>query len=512
MFWRYWKPCPALLSRWTPSGSSPSCPIPSRSWSAFACKGWWPPRHPDTGSSAPLPESGPEDWTGVTLKRLAKWVPSVDPEDVTAAAGALGGVVRKGLEADHHSGVIALARASVPVLVVQRRWGAARAILAAARDAADHLRDGFAQGWAHHEIGTLMACAGDRQHGIEILRVAESLRVSAGDEAGLVVTRHNLHQLLPLPGPPPQEPPPQEPPPHVPPRQPPPVEPPPLVPPPAPAPPTKGRRWWLWMGVVLVIVVVIAFLVNRPDPPINPPETTTVTTERREPPPTVVGLGPDLRIDTSPIEFAAPESESPSVIAREVVNAGDEPPEFFRVDVARGEAFAATQQCDVPQPGEVCLVIVEFFPGGPGDYFDTLVVEWDSDRREIELHGAVEFPPVAAPDLSAVIGDTGRGEARGPTAIRAATVVIEEVSVPVVVEVLNLGGPFDVESRLHFEGFREDEDTWQPVRSGANPFVVEQDLRRPTGAGVIRTGRGVGEPDPGGIPGSKHDRRPRHRR
>ena len=428
------------------------------------------PRYRLVGSVA---GAGGEDWIGVTLKRLAGWVPSSTPEALAAAAGAFRRVVQRGLRAEHYSGVVALARAAVPDLVVGRRWGAARSILAAARDSADQLGDPAAQGWVHHELGTLMACGGDHQHGIEMLRLAESLRMAAGDEAGVAVTRHNLRQLLPLPGPPPQAPPPE----------PPPVEPPPMAPPPAPAPPTKGRRWWPWVGLVLVMVVIVVYLVNRPDPPIDPPETTTVTTERREPPLTVVGMGPDLRFDTSPIEFAEPESESPSAVAREVVNAGDEPPEFFRVGVSRGEAFAASQQCDVPQPGEVCLVIVEFSPDGPGDYFDTLFLEWDSDRREIELHGAVEFPPVAAPDLAAVIVETGRGEARGPTAIRAATVVIEEVSVPVVVEVLNFGGPFDVESRLHFEGFREDEDTWQPVPIGSAPFEVERIFVAPPAPG-----------------------------
>lgn len=88
---------------------------------------------------------------------------------------------------DHDA--IALGRAIDSGLARERLWGVRRDVLERVRDAARRTGATADEGWAEHQLGTLLVCLGHGDAGVAALRRALELR--HGDAAR--VTAHNLH-------------------------------------------------------------------------------------------------------------------------------------------------------------------------------------------------------------------------------------------------------------------------------------------------------------------------------
>jgi hypothetical protein len=97
--------------------------------------------------------------------------------------------------------VVRLARAADRALVLGARWGAWRALLVAALEAARAAGDRAGEAWALHQLGSRALLAGQAEAAREQLERALELREQLGDEVGAAVTRHNLGRPPPPPPP-----------------------------------------------------------------------------------------------------------------------------------------------------------------------------------------------------------------------------------------------------------------------------------------------------------------------
>lgn len=129
------------------------------------------------------------------VEGIVRWVEQRSNEDIVEAAPVVQNAIEAAAAAHRWLDVIALARRLDRVLGPSGRWGAWKAALDKALDAARQLEDKVETGWALHQLGSRSVALGEFGPARELLSEALKVRAAAKDAEGAAVTKHNLEQI-----------------------------------------------------------------------------------------------------------------------------------------------------------------------------------------------------------------------------------------------------------------------------------------------------------------------------
>jgi hypothetical protein len=157
------------------------------------------PRYSLTGnlasSIATLWELAP--WEDKILGYFISWLEGQPAQAlIEESAEALIYTVKKAGEKEQWPQVIRLGRALERSLILWKRWQAWADLLNLILKAAKTLGDRNVEAWALHQLGSRAMCLGQVNQARELLTQALNIRNAINDQAGAMVTQHNLNVLL----------------------------------------------------------------------------------------------------------------------------------------------------------------------------------------------------------------------------------------------------------------------------------------------------------------------------
>lgn len=124
------------------------------------------------------------------------------PEFVREESSNLFGTLLWAVRANRPREVIALGRILDAHDCLSGMWDRWGRILDLVLEASRQMRDGAAEAWALHQLGTREIGAGSRERALDQLRQALEIRRRLGDQAGMAYTQHNVNFLIGPPVPP----------------------------------------------------------------------------------------------------------------------------------------------------------------------------------------------------------------------------------------------------------------------------------------------------------------------
>ena len=141
---------------------------------------------------------GPTEWMGELLSSLADWAESEDAttrkinEDRVFILRAM----EWGIEAEHWSEVLRVARSVDKALALSAMWGTWEKSLRMALEAAEQLGDESSKAWVLHQLGTRAIGLGDKETAVALLAGALDRRIRLRERKAARVTRHNIRLTL----------------------------------------------------------------------------------------------------------------------------------------------------------------------------------------------------------------------------------------------------------------------------------------------------------------------------
>jgi hypothetical protein len=132
------------------------------------------------------------------LRLFVEWAEELrgDPAAQLQEGPALLALLRWAAKNKRPREAIRLGRVIDTAFAAGRRWGAWREVLETVLAASRQGGERSSEAWALHQLGTRAFCRGEVEAGVEMLRQALHLRRELGDDAGAIVTYHNLGVAL----------------------------------------------------------------------------------------------------------------------------------------------------------------------------------------------------------------------------------------------------------------------------------------------------------------------------